>query len=131
MQIGMVGLGRMGANLVRRLLRAGHEAVVYDRDTAPGQVLATEGAEPAVSLADMVARLPAPRTIWIMLPSGQITETAITEITALLSPGDTIIDGGNTFWMTSAALASCQPRASPIWISAPAAAFGGWSAATV
>jgi 6-phosphogluconate dehydrogenase len=98
MQIGMVGLGRMGANLVRRLLRAGHEAVVYDRDTAPGQVLATEGAEPAVSLADMVARLPAPRTIWIMLPSGQITETAITEITALLSPGDTIIDGGNTFW---------------------------------
>jgi 6-phosphogluconate dehydrogenase len=98
MQIGMVGLGRMGANLVRRLLRADHGAVVYDRDPTPGAALAVEGAIAATSLADMVAKLAAPRTIWVMLPAGAVTEATIAELAMLMSPGDTIIDGGNTFW---------------------------------
>ena len=98
MQIGMVGLGRMGANIVRRLLRSGHQAVVYDRDAAPGLQLACEGATAAASLSGLVEKLEAPRTVWMMLPSGEVTEAAIREIAALLSPGDTIIDGGNTFW---------------------------------
>ena len=98
MQIGMVGLGRMGANIVRRLLRSGHQAVVYDRDPAPGTKLAGEGAKAAMSLAGLVEKLEVPRTVWIMLPSGEATEAAIREIAALLAPGDTIIDGGNTFW---------------------------------
>ncbi|MGL4635070.1 MAG: phosphogluconate dehydrogenase (NAD(+)-dependent, decarboxylating) [Beijerinckiaceae bacterium] len=98
MQIGMVGLGRMGANLVRRLLKNGHSSVVFDANPKPGAELAAEGAVAASSLADMVSKLAAPRTVWIMLPAGAITEGAITELSALLSPGDTIIDGGNTFW---------------------------------
>ena len=98
MQIGMVGLGRMGANIVRRLLRSGHQTVVYDRDAAPGHTLAGEGATAATSLAGLVERLDVPRTVWVMLPSGEATEAAIREIAALLTPGDTIIDGGNTFW---------------------------------
>ena len=80
MQIGMVGLGRMGANIVRRLLRSGHQAVVYDRDPAPGTKLAGEGAKAAMSLAGLVEKLEVPRTVWIMLPSGEATEAAIREI---------------------------------------------------
>ena len=97
-EIGMVGLGRMGANIARRLLRAGHGTVVFDRDPAPGRALAGEGAVAATGLADLVSKLAAPRTVWIMLPAGDATETAIGELAALLAPGDTIIDGGNTFW---------------------------------
>ena len=98
MQIGMVGLGRMGANIVRRLLRYGHQPVVYDRDPAPGAKLASEGATAASSLRGLVETLSVPRTIWIMLPAGEATEAAIQEVAGLLAPGDTIIDGGNTFW---------------------------------
>ncbi len=98
MQLGMVGLGRMGANIVRRLLQSGHSAVVYDRDLAPGQNLAREGAVTAVNLADLVRAMAAPRHIWIMLPAGSATEDAINQLAGLLQPGDTIIDGGNTFW---------------------------------
>ena len=98
MDIGLVGLGRMGANIVRRLLRDGHSCAVYDRDPAPGADLATAGARAATSLADLVAALPTPRTVWIMLPAGAATETAIGDLSTLLSAGDTIIDGGNTFW---------------------------------
>jgi 6-phosphogluconate dehydrogenase len=98
MQLGLVGLGRMGANIARRLMRAQHECVVFDRDPAPGIALTAEGASNAPDLAALVAKLTAPRTVWIMLPSGEITERAIAEVAALLSPGDTIIDGGNTNW---------------------------------
>ncbi len=98
MELGMVGLGRMGANLVRRLMRAGHDAVVFDRDAKPGAVLASEGAHSVGSLQAMVAALKAPRTVWVMLPAGDITEHAIAELSGLMQPGDTIIDGGNTFW---------------------------------
>jgi 6-phosphogluconate dehydrogenase len=98
MDIGMVGLGRMGANIVRRLLRDGHSCAVFDRDPAPGAELAAAGARTVTSLADLVTKLSAPRTVWIMLPAGAATETAIDDLASLLSAGDTIIDGGNTFW---------------------------------
>lgn len=98
MMIGMVGLGRMGANLVRRLMRDGHGAVVFDRDPKPGAKLASEGATAAASLTTLVTALPAPRTVWVMLPAGAVTEACIDELAGLLGPGDTIIDGGNTFW---------------------------------
>jgi 6-phosphogluconate dehydrogenase len=98
MQLGMVGLGRMGANIVRRLMRSGHSCVVYDRNPEPGRQLAQEGATAADSLPALVQSLAAPRAVWVMLPAGAITEAAINELAGLLSPGDVIIDGGNTFW---------------------------------
>ncbi len=98
MQLGMIGLGRMGANIVRRLMKAGHECVVYDRDPKPGAALAGEGAVVAADLADLVAKLRAPRAIWVMLPAGEITEATLSELSALVQPGDTLIDGGNAFW---------------------------------
>ena len=98
MQLGMIGLGRMGANIVRRLMRAGHHCVVYDRDPTPGKTLAAEGAVAAISLADLVAKLDGPRAIWIMLPAGGPTESTIDALVPMLAKGDTIIDGGNTYW---------------------------------
>jgi 6-phosphogluconate dehydrogenase len=98
MQLGMIGLGRMGANIVRRLMRAGHSGVVYDRDPAPGKALAAEGAKAVDSLAAMVAALTPPRAIWVMLPAGAATETTIEALKPLLSRGDVVIDGGNSFW---------------------------------
>ena len=98
MQLGMVGLGRMGANIVRRLMRDGHSCAVYDRDPEAGRRLAGEGATAVESLRDLVGQLDAPRAVWVMLPAGAVTESTIAELAGLLSPGDVIIDGGNTFW---------------------------------
>jgi 6-phosphogluconate dehydrogenase len=98
MQIGMIGLGRMGGNIVRRLLRHEHSAVVYDRTDAVVLALAGEGAVPATSLADLVRKLEPPRTVWIMLPAGNPTEEAVLELADRMDPGDTIIDGGNSFY---------------------------------
>jgi 6-phosphogluconate dehydrogenase len=98
MQLGMIGLGRMGANIVRRLMKAGHSCVVYDRDPAPGLALAAEGAKAVESLGALVAGLEAPRAIWIMLPAGAPTEATIEALKPLLSRGDVLIDGGNSFW---------------------------------
>jgi 6-phosphogluconate dehydrogenase len=99
MQLAVVGLGRMGANIVRRLMQhGGHQAVVYDKSQQTVATLAGEGAIGASSLEDMVSKLQAPRTVWVMLPSGPITETTIETLGKLLSAGDVIIDGGNTFW---------------------------------
>jgi 6-phosphogluconate dehydrogenase len=98
MQIGVMGLGRMGANIARRLMRRGHGCVVYDRDPAPGQELAGEGAVAAADIGELVKALSPPRAVWIMLPAGEATEAATAELAGLLAPGDTIIDGGNTFW---------------------------------
>jgi len=98
MQLGMVGLGRMGGNIVRRLMNGGHHAVVYDRDPNVVEALTREGAAGAASLDDLVGKLDAPRAVWVMLPAGQTTETTIETLGKLLSPGDVIIDGGNTFW---------------------------------
>ncbi|MBS4047715.1 MAG: decarboxylating 6-phosphogluconate dehydrogenase [Alphaproteobacteria bacterium] len=98
MEIGMVGLGRMGANMTRRLLRHGHSCVVYDRNPEPGRQLANEGAVTVTDLPALVRALQPPRIVWLMLPAGEITEAAIRALTVHLVPGDTIVDGGNTFW---------------------------------
>ncbi|HZB56556.1 MAG TPA: decarboxylating 6-phosphogluconate dehydrogenase [Reyranella sp.] len=96
MQIGVIGLGRMGGNIVRRLTRAGHSCVVYDADPAPGAALAKDGATAVTSVPAMVEALAAPRTVWVMLPAGKITEETIKQLAGLMKPGDVIIDGGNT-----------------------------------
>ena len=98
MEIGIVGLGRMGANIARRLMRAGHRCVVWDRDPAAVTAVAADGATGAADLAGVVAGLDAPRAVWVMLPHGAPTEEAIAALGDLLSPGDVAIDGGNTHW---------------------------------
>ena len=106
MQVGIVGLGRMGANIARRLMRHGHACVVFDRNLEAGLALGREGARSAVALQDFVKRLSPPRVVWLMLPAGEATATAIAELTGLLAAGDTIIDGGNTFWKDDVARAA-------------------------
>ena len=96
MEIGLVGLGRMGGNMARRWLRGGHRVVGTARSAETLQALAKDGLIPAPSLEDLVSRLKPPRAIWLMLPSGQTTEEAVARLAALLSPGDALIDGGNT-----------------------------------
>ncbi len=98
MQIGIVGMGRMGANIARRVMRAGHDCVVYDRDPAAVAAVVADGAVAAADLAGLVAALAAPRAVWVMLPHGDPTEQAIATLGELLSPGDVAIDGGNTQW---------------------------------
>jgi 6-phosphogluconate dehydrogenase len=98
MQIGIIGLGRMGGNIVRRLIKSGHAAVVYDRDRKAVAALAAEGAAEAGGLEELVRKLGKPRAVWVMLPAGEITEGTIREVALLLEPGDVAIDGGNTFW---------------------------------
>ena len=96
MQLGMVGLGRMGANLVRRAMHDGHRCAGTDVSAEAIQTLVDEGMTGAASAAELVAALEPPRAIWVMVPAGQITERAVAELGALLAPGDTVIDGGNT-----------------------------------
>jgi 6-phosphogluconate dehydrogenase len=96
MHIGFIGLGRMGANMVRRLIRDGHEIAVYNRTPEKTRELASEGAQAAFSIEELVKTLPKPRAIWIMVPAGDATEAQIEELLEHLEPGDTIIDGGNT-----------------------------------
>src|SRR5213078_1948499 len=98
MQLGMIGLGRMGANMARRLMRDGHQCVVYDRSADTVKALAAEGATGCDSLAGLVARLAKPRAVWVMVPAGAPTESTVTELGNVLEPGDTVIDGGNTFF---------------------------------
>jgi len=98
MQLGMVGLGRMGGNLARRLARQGHECVVFDENPAAVASLAEEPVQGGTDLADLVRRLAKPRAVWVMLPAGEITEQTVAQLGSLLEPGDTIIDGGNTFF---------------------------------
>jgi 6-phosphogluconate dehydrogenase len=98
MQLGMIGLGRMGGNIVRRLMQHGHDCVVYDRDAGAVSTIVGEGAHGSGGLADLVKQLKAPRAVWVMLPSGEITEATVTELGGLLDKGDIIIDGGNSFW---------------------------------
>jgi 6-phosphogluconate dehydrogenase len=98
MQIAIIGLGRMGGNIARRLLKQGHDVVVYDHSQEAANALAKEKAKPAKSLDDLVKQLSAPRAVWVMLPAGAPTESTIAELGGLLSEGDTIIDGGNTFY---------------------------------
>ena len=98
MQLGMIGLGRMGGNIVRRLMRAGHHCVVYDKSADAVRGLAGEGAAPSRDLADFVGQLDKPRAVWVMLPAGAITHATVVELADLLEKGDTLIDGGNSFF---------------------------------
>lgn len=98
MIIGMIGLGRMGANMARRLMRAGHTVVVFDRSADAVGALVREGATGAASLDDLVARLAAPRDIWLMVPAAAV-DAAIADLAPRLAPGDTIIDGGNSYYI--------------------------------
>ncbi|MEV4619096.1 phosphogluconate dehydrogenase (NAD(+)-dependent, decarboxylating) [Asanoa sp. NPDC049573] len=105
MRLGMVGLGRMGANIVRRLLRAGHECVVFDVDPSRASSLESEGAVAAVSLDDLAAKLPRPRAVWIMVPAGNITSNTVADLSTRLDADDVIIDGGNSYYRDDVARA--------------------------
>jgi 6-phosphogluconate dehydrogenase len=97
-ELGMVGLGRMGANMVRRLMREGHRCVVYDVNPDAVSALEQEGAEGSTSLEDLASKLSAPRSVWVMVPAGGITETTVRSVAAVLERGDAIIDGGNSYY---------------------------------
>lgn len=96
MKLGMIGLGRMGANMAQRLMRGGHQLAGFDPKPEARKDLEDQGAESADSLAALVAKLPAPRTVWLMVPAGAITDGALEELLPLLAAGDTVIDGGNS-----------------------------------
>jgi 6-phosphogluconate dehydrogenase len=99
MQIGIVGLGRMGSNIARRLMKAGHQCVVFNRSAKPREVLAAEGATAVASLEGMVKALAEkPRALWVMLPAGQVTEETVERLGGLLEANDIIIDGGNSYY---------------------------------
>jgi 6-phosphogluconate dehydrogenase len=98
MELGIVGLGRMGANMARRLMRDGHKIVAYDVDPDAVATLAGEGAEGASSLEDLAAKLSAPRSVWAMVPAGEITEKTVAAVAAVLESGDAIVDGGNSYY---------------------------------
>jgi 6-phosphogluconate dehydrogenase len=98
MQIGVIGLGRMGGNISRRLIKNDHEVVVYDHDAKAVAALSRDGATGASGLDKLVQQLRPPRAVWVMLPAGKITEDVIGELAKLLAAGDIVLDGGNTFW---------------------------------
>jgi 6-phosphogluconate dehydrogenase len=98
MQIAMIGLGKMGGNMVRRLMKGGHSCVVYDPRADVVAAYAKEGATPAKSLEELVSKLQKPRAVWIMVPAGEPTESTVQSLAKLLEAGDTIIDGGNSFF---------------------------------
>ncbi len=98
MQLGMIGLGRMGGNMVRRLMKAGHTCVVFDRSAEAVKALVAEGATGASSLTEFVGHLAKPRAAWVMVPAGEPTESTVNDLAAIMEPGDTIIDGGNSYF---------------------------------
>jgi 6-phosphogluconate dehydrogenase len=98
MQIGVIGLGRMGGNISRRLIKNGHEVVVYDHDAKAVAALSRDGAKGADGLDKLLQQLRPPRAVWVMLPAGKITEDVIGQLGKLLASGDIVLDGGNTFW---------------------------------
>ncbi len=98
MDIGIIGLGRMGGNIARRLMEGGHKCVVLDRNPDAVKDVANDGAAPAKDAADMLAKLSSPRAVWLMLPAGEITEKVLIEVAGLMQPGDILIDGGNSYY---------------------------------
>ena len=98
MKLGMIGLGRMGGNMARRLIAGGHEVVAYDRDPAAVEEARGHGAIPAAALAEVAGQLGSPAIYWVMLPAGAITDAVMRDIAAIAKPGDIVIDGGNSFW---------------------------------
>jgi 6-phosphogluconate dehydrogenase len=98
MKLGIIGLGRMGANMAERLARGGHQVVGFDPKSDARRDLETKGAETADSLAALVAKLPIPRTLWLMVPAGEITDATLTGLLPLVSANDTVVDGGNSYY---------------------------------
>src|SRR5687767_9826860 len=98
MKLAMIGLGRMGGNMARRLIEDSHEVVAFDRNPAAVAEAVKHGAIAASSFSKIAEQLPSPAIYWIMLPAGQITEDTIGEIAAVAKPGDIVVDGGNSFW---------------------------------
>src|ERR1700760_47270 len=98
MQLGVIGLGRMGGNIVRRLTRKGHQCVVFDQNASATAALAKEGAAGANDLSNLVSKLKAPRAVWVMLPAGKITEDTVEQLGKLLEKGALNMDGGNSFF---------------------------------
>jgi len=98
MELGIVGLGRMGANMARRLIADGHRIIAYDVNPAAVSELGGDGAEGAASLAELASKLSSPRAVWVMVPSGEITEQTLAKVAAVLDRGDVIIDGGNSYY---------------------------------
>jgi 6-phosphogluconate dehydrogenase len=126
MEIGLIGLGRMGANMARRLINGGHHLTVFNRTSAVSRQFAEEtGSKAVFSLPDLVASLAAPRAVWVMVPAGAATEAMINDVVALLSPGDIIIDGGNTYYKDDIRRAEAlKPTGIQYVTWAPAAACG-------
>ena len=106
MELAVIGLGRMGGNIARRLLRAGHSCPVFDMDSGAVAALAAEGAAPAADLAALLAKLARPRAIWVMLPAGAVTQATLDALLPMLDADDVVIEGGNSFWKDSAARAA-------------------------
>ena len=101
MELGIIGLGRMGSNMARRLLKAGHQVIVYDSIKEAIDALVEEGAFGAISLSELVQKLTVPRAVWLMVPSGEPTENVINALATVLYKGDIIIDGGNSNYRDS------------------------------
>ncbi len=118
MKIAIVGLGRMGGNMVRRLLRGGHEVVAFDRDPQAVEALVKEGAIGASSLPDLASKLEAPKVAWMMVPAGVPTEMLTTELTSLFSAGDVIVDGANSHWKDSVRRAKQLEAKGILWVDA-------------
>src|SRR4051812_149538 len=130
MQIGMIGLGRMGSNMVRRLLKGGHECVVFARSSQTVKGLVQEKAVGSSSLEDFVAKLSKPRTIWLMVPAAVVDET-IAGLLPHVEPDDIVIDGGNSYYVDDIRRArNSQPNAFTTLTWEQVVASGGWSAAT-
>ena len=130
MQLGMIGLGRMGANMGRRLLKAGHQCVVFDRSPKAVEELVKEKAAGASSLHDLVKKLDKPRAIWLMVPAGVVDNT-IADLLPYLEAGDTLIDGGNSYYVDDIRRAKeLAPSRSITWTWGRAAVSGAWNAAT-
>jgi 6-phosphogluconate dehydrogenase len=130
MQIGMLGLGRMGANMARRLMRAGHECVVFDVSPEAVQKLVSEGATGGTTMEDFVHKLAKPRAVWMMLPAA-IVDSVLDTLTPLLEPDDIVIDGGNSYYQDDIERAAELSQKSPAFCRRRerAAASGGSSAA--
>ena len=116
MQLGMVGLGRMGANLVRRLTAAGHDCVVFDTDPAAVEALVADGATGSDSLEDLVSKLEQPRAVWVMVPAGGPTDAVVTSLSQSLAAGDTVIDGGNSYYRDDIARAAALAEKSVYYL---------------
>ncbi len=131
MQIGVVGLGRMGGAIVKRLLRGGHTCVVFDRDPRAVADVTDEGATAAKDLDDLAAKLQPPRLAWVMLPAGQITDDTVMALGERFAAGDAVIDGGNSFYRDDIRRAKAlQDKGVGYLDVGTSGGVWGWSAAT-